>query len=80
MVCDLCKEVHKRRAAGWAKKTIPSVASWWWLDQQDDRHGVKDFIRSSEVLLLYIEIKMHRWSTSARVASNHSSCQNGRNL
>ena len=41
MVCDLCKEVHKRRAAGWAKKTIPSVASWWWLDQQDDRHGVK---------------------------------------
>ena len=40
MACDLCKEVHKRKAAGWAKKTIPSVASWWWLDQRDDRHGV----------------------------------------
>ena len=37
MTCDLCKEVTKRKNAGWAKRMIKSVASWWWLDVHDDR-------------------------------------------
>ena len=31
MTCDLCREIEKRRDYGWAKRTIKSVASWWWL-------------------------------------------------
>ena len=35
MTCDLCKEIKRRKAANWAKKTIKSVASWWWLNIHD---------------------------------------------
>ena len=37
MTCDLCVEIQKRKAAGWARRTIKSVASWWWLDVHDDK-------------------------------------------
>ena len=37
MTCDLCLEIKRRKEAGWAKKTIRSVASWWWLDVHDDK-------------------------------------------
>ena len=35
MTCNLCKELQRRKKAGWAKKMIKSVASWWWLNTHD---------------------------------------------
>ena len=49
MTCDLCKEITRRKQAGWAKRTIKSVASWWWLDVHDDQcidvSNVPDWIK-----------------------------------
>ena len=39
MPCDLCKEVKRRKAAGWAKKTIRSVGSYWWINVHDEKCG-----------------------------------------
>ena len=35
MRCNLCKEIQRRKKAGWPKRMIKSVASWWWLDNHD---------------------------------------------
>ena len=37
LTCQLCLEIKRRKAANWAKKTIKSVASWWWRDVHDDK-------------------------------------------
>lgn len=31
------KEIQRRKAAGWAKKTITSVGAWWWLNVHDEK-------------------------------------------
>ena len=43
MPCDLCKEVKRRKAAGWANRMIKSVGSYWWINVHDDRCSQKNF-------------------------------------
>ena len=54
MSCDLCKEIRRRRAAGWAKKTIKSVVSWWWLNVHDTKcinnHPVPEWLQKFPVV------------------------------
>ena len=54
MSCDLCKEIKKRKESNWAKKTIKSVASWWWLDVHDNQctsgYKVPDWITQFPVV------------------------------
>ena len=35
MPCDLCQEVKRRKAAGWPKRMIKSVGSYWWINIHD---------------------------------------------
>ena len=35
-MCNMCKVVQERKNAGFPKRTIRSVASWWWLNVHDD--------------------------------------------
>ena len=37
ILCDLCKEVKARKAAGFPKRTIKSVASYWWINVHDNQ-------------------------------------------
>merc|ERR1719384_1340700 len=36
MLCGACKEIAARKAQGFPKRMIASVASWWWMNQHDD--------------------------------------------
>ena len=35
-MCNMCKVVQERKEAGYPKRTIRSVASWWWLNVHDE--------------------------------------------
>ena len=69
MSCDLCKEIKRRRAAGWAKRTINSVASWWWLNVHDSKcinnYKLPDWIQHFPVVKMnetYDEMRdFHNW-------------------
>ncbi|CBY40763.1 unnamed protein product [Oikopleura dioica] len=37
MMCNLCKTINERKSAGFPKKTIPSVAHWWWMEVHDEK-------------------------------------------
>ena len=47
-------EIKKRKAAGWAKRTIKSVASWWWLNVHDEKctdgFDIPDWIKKFPVV------------------------------
>ena len=65
MSCDLCKEIKKRKEAGWAKRTIKSVASWWWLNVHDEKctdgFDIPDWIKKFPVVKMnetYDEMKL----------------------
>ena len=36
MRCGICQEIKRRKAAGYPKRTISSVANWWWVNVHDD--------------------------------------------
>ena len=36
-MCDLCKEVKARKEAGYPKRTISSVSSYWWMNVHDEK-------------------------------------------
>jgi len=36
MKCGVCNEIKRRKAAGYPKRTISSVANWWWINVHDD--------------------------------------------
>ena len=36
MLCNMCKVVTDRKQQGFPKRTIRSVASWWWVNVHDD--------------------------------------------
>lgn len=36
MNCGICEEVSRRKAAGFPKKMISSVANWWWVNVHDE--------------------------------------------
>ena len=36
MKCGVCNEIKRRKAAGFPKRTISSVANWWWINVHDD--------------------------------------------
>lgn len=58
-------EIKKRKAAGWAKRTIKSVASWWWLNVHDEKctdgFDIPDWIMKFPVVKMnetYDELKL----------------------
>ena len=58
-------EIKKRKAAGWAKRTIKSVASWWWLNVHDEKctdgFDISDWIKKFPVVKMnetYDELKL----------------------
>ena len=62
---EIHKEIKKRKAAGWAKRTIKSVASWWWLNVHDEKctdgFDIPDWIKKFPVVKMnetYDELKL----------------------
>ena len=37
MKCGVCEEIKRRKAAGFPKRTIDSVANWWWVNNHDSQ-------------------------------------------
>lgn len=37
MKCGVCEEIKRRKAAGFPKRTIESVANWWWVNNHDSQ-------------------------------------------
>ena len=56
MQCGLCEELNKRKLAGNPKRTISSIANWWWVNNHDDfcTYGshLKDWVTSMDLVTM----------------------------
>ena len=56
MRCGICEEIKRRKAAGFPKKIIKSVANWWWVNVHDAEctagNTMSDWVQDMETVTM----------------------------
>ena len=56
MRCGICEEIKRRKAAGFPKKMIKSVANWWWVNVHDSEctsgNTLSDWVQDMETVTM----------------------------
>ena len=78
MRCGICEEIKRRKAAGFPKKIIKSVANWWWVNVHDSEctagNTMSDWVQDMETVTMdnqYDEgqVQYHRFQSSTGLVS-----------